>query len=96
MSEELKEFLQWWLKRAETATQGSSVCCYGLCANAVLFFAGHEDESPLEELMALFKSQGLHRDFPFGRGDYLDRLANKTLHECPKRLAWVKAQLTKE
>ena len=31
--------------------------------------------------------------YPFGSSDYLHRAATRTQHECPARLAWVRAKL---
>lgn len=30
-----------------------------------------------------------HTEWPFGRSDYYNRAAEKTMHECPNRIAWV-------
>lgn len=31
--------------------------------------------------------------YPFGRNDYWTRAQSQTAHECPKRLAWVRANM---
>lgn len=53
---------------------------WGLCSNVLT----HQ-----QELRAIFGGE----PYPFGYEDYDFRQLNNSMHECPKRLAWVRKML---
>lgn len=67
---------------------------YGLCKNAYDFEAGESEcDAIYGGLLDLFLDSECLGAYPFGKSDYDNRLRNSTQHECPKRLAWVRARL---
>lgn len=84
MSPDLIAFLRAWYDWATSGAPDKEPfnCRFGLCSNA-------DGYGPVaDELFAL-----LGRTFPFGEQDYSIRYVNRTQHECPRRLAWVRARL---
>lgn len=96
MSPDLIAFLKAW---HEWATNGAldgkpfDRSC-GLCTNA-LDFGEHEDDGAYFDLKAILYAEfgDDAADTPFGSVDYSSRAISNTQHECPKRLAWVRAKL---
>lgn len=93
MSPELRQGLADWLAWVERgAPEGEPFRrCEGLCRSmqdVAKIYHSHD------ELKDLFESQGLHRLYPFGEDDFDRRRFEDTQHKCPKRLAWVRAQLS--
>jgi len=87
MSADLIAFLKAWYDWATSgAPEGEPFTRgYGLCFAA-------PDAVRRELRMALSASSGAVA-FPFGVVDYFERQEHFTQHECPKRLAWVRARL---
>lgn len=46
-----------------------------------------------DELKLLFIGDGLCGAYPFGMDDFDKRFHRGKMHECPKRLAWVREKL---
>lgn len=86
MSPDLIAFLKAWYVWATTGAPDREPFSrgYGLCANAD-YYGG--------EALLLELEKVLGRAFPFGGADYTHRYHNRTQHECPKRLAWVRDRL---
>lgn len=85
MSPDLIAFLKAWYDWATNGAPDNAPFSrdVGLCSNASLWGLLHE------ETMRIFGQ----REFPFGQGDYHQRWRDRTQHECPKRLAWVRERL---
>lgn len=85
MSPDLIAFLKAWYEWATNGAPDNEPYSrlVGLCANC-------DDTHPaaFPELEALFED-----DYPFGAEDYRARQSADTMHECPKRLAWVRERL---
>ncbi|MBB6424985.1 hypothetical protein [Sphingopyxis sp. JAI128] len=86
LSPDLIAFLKAWY---EWATNGAPQFepfnrGYGLCGNAAIY----GDRRLVSEVVHLFPNR-----YPFGSGDYHNRFARQSQHECPKRLAWVRERL---
>lgn len=78
---EALDFLKRWLAWAQAgAVTGEFRADWGLCSNASILV-----EDWLED-------QFLGMPLPFG-ADYFPRAIARTQHECPKRLAWVRAKI---
>ena len=100
MNKELKRFLSEYLVWAEaggpdwfTFDRG-----FGLCDNLDVWCEDlHEDETweVTEEFRSLLPKTGDPEGdrFPFGKEDYYARSREGTLHECPKRLEFVRKVL---
>jgi hypothetical protein len=101
MKEVLQEFYRTWLAWVEggvrkphpyyQADEGLCLSAYGFALSLA-----RPDVQPwmLEEaLRDAFEAQGLDRHYPFGKRSYGLRYRYGTQHRCPKRLAWVRAQL---
>lgn len=84
MSADLIAFLKAWYDWAASGAPDGEPFSrqFGLCSNAY----GSKLERELEDL---FEGHAA----PFGGGNYLARSHARTQHECPKRLAWVRARL---
>lgn len=85
----LKEWLEWAEGGAVTDLYftGEGLCCSSY-KYAAREGAGHLTvDYAMEEI---FESQGKNIAFPFGRDDYWKRSKERTIHQCPKRLQWVK------
>lgn len=103
MIDALKEFYKEWLAWVDSGPRkGHKYFHYteGLCANVYDFALNHLDPAVynyphrLEEyLRDQFEEQGLDRHYPFGKRSYNQRKRNGTLYRCPRRIAWVRAQL---
>lgn len=92
MSDDLIAFLKAWHDWAlDGAPDGEPFKrCFGLCTNADIF--GNPAFHALKE--RLYDEFGDEEaDIPFGAIEYTVRSNARTQHECPKRLAWVRAQL---
>lgn len=93
----LKAYLREWLDWVERgAPPGQPFTrCFGLCNN--VFNSGAQDSPYLKHqlLHALETSFPGNKDFPFGHREYHVRQTAGTMHEDPKRLAWVRKMLTK-
>lgn len=65
----------------------------GLCHAAEE--GGHDVRSELKEIFYREAHAGLIEDpvYPFEEGDYDKRLEEWSMHECPKRIAWVREKL---
>lgn len=94
-SPELLEFLKAWHDWATSGAPDGEPFHreYGLCDNAKC-----NSLSLSDELRNLFKLGRRNGDFecfiyPFGARDFDDRGGNNSMHECPKRLAWVRATI---
>lgn len=90
MSPDLIAFLKAW---HDWATNGAPECQpftrkYGLCTNC----DGAFGVDAKENLQCLLESDLGNAFEPFGE-DYTQRRVDQTQHECPKRLAWVRAKL---
>lgn len=85
MSPDLIAFLKAWYDWATSgAPEGEPFRrCQGLCGASRRFLSAHR------EITASF-GLGL---YPFGQKDFWVRYETGTQHECPKRLAWVRARL---
>lgn len=94
MSDLLREFLQAWL---DWADEGAAQCApfyreYGLCLN-VHAYQGY-NYTLLRELHALFRAEGLDKDYPFGSYGEYDELSDRyEQHLYEPRLAWVRNKL---
>ncbi len=84
MSKELREFLQWWLKEAESDNPDYLVTAFGLCHNVDVWTDCNE-----EVCYELNKLLG-NMPYPFGSKDYDEHFYTDTMHKCPKRLEWVR------
>lgn len=96
MSPDLIAFLKAWYDWATSgAPEGEPFSRrYGLCKNAYdAAGGGKAGDDIYEKLHDLFYDFGGEQSYPFGWGDYEDREGARTQHECPKRLAWVRARL---
>ena len=103
MNEVLQEFYRTWLAWVAGGVRKPHPYFHaeeGLCLSAFGFALYHpnpalkKDPFKLEEaLRDVFEAQGLDRHYPFGRRSYSMRYRYGTQHRCPKRLAWVRAQL---
>lgn len=90
MSADLIAFLKAW---HEWATSGAPnhkpfLRVWGLCSNCDQFCP-----EVSRELAVLIDKQFPGESYPFGEDDYMMRGNEKCQHECPKRLAWVRAKL---
>lgn len=84
ISKELYTFFKEWLEWAESGGEGSKFYNgVGLCSNSTSY-------TVKEEIRGLFSDH-----YPFGEDDYAVRRHNDTMHECPKRLAFVREQVKK-
>lgn len=62
---------------------------YGLCLNFIRRWANFSDEE--EYYFWIDWSKRLFTDeYPFGKDDYEEREECATMHECPKRMAFVR------
>ena len=95
MSADLIAFLKAWY---DWATSGAPNCgpfdrSLGLCDNAAQTKWGLR-----VELTSMFREERSSGNmachiYPFGESDFDARAKDHTFHECPKRLAWVRARL---
>lgn len=72
----------------------------GLCGSARWYARVNSKTGTLDTALAVereivhqLQQAGLCSSYPFGEIDYQTRFANDTMHECPTRMAWVKAHL---
>lgn len=88
----LREWLD-WVERGAPQNQPFSRS-HGLCNNVCGSSA--QDKTHLEHQLghALETSFPEDKDYPFGYCAYLVRGSAGTMHEDPKRLAWVREMLT--
>lgn len=86
ISPELRAFLQDWIDWVDRGAPDDQPYAreYGLCYNSVAY--------PGNRLWAQLDYIFGGRHMPFG-GDYYYRTLTGTQHECPNRLAWVRATL---
>ena len=93
MSDDLIAFLKAWYDWAANGAPDDEPFCRdeGLCGGALRFGRGDFKASSklYHELRVLLD----YETHPFGSQDYLARIYNRTQHECPKRLAWVREKL---
>ena len=89
MDKKVLDFLKEWLAWAEDGgpdheafKRWNGLCCASNEWGGSREFGNHFREKVL-------KGNGR----PFGRDDYEDRFIRETQHECPKRLAWVRAKI---
>ena len=87
MSADLIAFLKAWYDWATSgAPDGEPLWRrYGLCH--------HVPYGVRDELKAALRASFGGSAYPFGHENYWPRWDNETQHECPKRLAWVRARL---
>lgn len=87
MSPDLIAFLKAWYDWATNGAPDGDPFSRdaGLCPNAGTGLRG--------ELKDLRQMHFTNWVYPFGRADYDMRTTRGTQHECPKRLAWVRAKL---
>lgn len=93
MSDDLIAFLKAWHDWATNGAPDKEPFYreYGLCDNVEECPGLTETsaDSVTDELIDFFKLEL----FPFGADDYDERYYDRTQHECPKRLAWVRERL---
>lgn len=90
MSPDLIAFLKAWHEWATTGAPEDKPFTrkYGLCTNLGWTF-GLDAKDDLFHLLERDMGDAIE---PFGE-DYAERRVAQTQHECPKRLAWVRAKL---
>lgn len=92
-SYELKQFylayLAWVQDGAPEDNLHGFTRCFGLCTNLTAYLSSNEGYIFQSEMEWQFQKNGLYPSYPFGMTDYTLRTRNHSLHECPKRLAWV-------
>lgn len=82
---ETRAFLRDWLDWVERGAPYAKpyMGFVGLCANSTYY-------DPNQEVMCdLLRAFDAY--YPFGESDYYRRQNASTMHECPKRLAWARA-----
>ncbi|HET8729509.1 MAG TPA: hypothetical protein VFM34_00150 [Moraxellaceae bacterium] len=92
ISPELRAFLQDWIDWVDRGAPDWEPYHrrFGLCSNAAYF--GSRRGILVSALQVEIGKLFAHRATPFGSG-YTYRAVAKTQHECPNRLAWVRATL---
>lgn len=91
-----------WITKAATFTRYNGLCInLSRWAKSIIKADNITTTALVREQEALFHDAGLSRYYPFDALDYAN-LSNTsynlrsrigTVHECPKRIAWVKAHL---
>lgn len=91
MSRDLIAFLKAWYDWATSGAPDGEPFDrdVGLCDNICERNPGASGEEVRKELAAALGG----KMFPFGFSSYCNREVQLTQHECPKRLAWVRARL---
>lgn len=81
-------YLREWLDWVEAgAVDGRFRRWIGLCGNA-------PNITVMGDLQAMLREEfGNKWKYPFGTLDFDRRADDETMHECPQRLAWVRAKL---
>ena len=94
ISKELYTFFKEWLEWAEGDGKDHAVfgAHTGLCSNLDWW---HGDSSMEQELYELLDETFGEHTYPFGYDEYLDMSRSETQHLCPKRLAFVREQISK-
>lgn len=88
ISEDLRAALQSWLDWAEGGAPNGEPFFrdVGLCTN---MWEWDVEVGP--ELREVLEEEFVDDfEYPFGQHDYIERQDDSTLHQCPKRLAWVR------
>lgn len=95
LTPETRAFLRDWMAWVERGAPDRKpyLRCDGLCL-ASIDAPGREpgDMDLYDGLCAAFGDN----DHPFGKSDYRARYKSRTMHECPARLAWVRANMEDE
>lgn len=91
MSPDLIAFLKAWYHWATNGAPDGHPFrrSWGLCANA----RDKNKEKLGDKLFLEMGRQFAGERFPFGEADHWIRAMDKSQHECPKRLAWVRERL---
>ena len=94
ISKELYTFFKEWLEWAEGDGKDHEVfrSYAGLCSNLDWWCGNSSMAEELYDL--LYQTFGLYA-YPFGEDEYSDRRVSETQHLCPKRLAFVREQISK-
>ena len=94
ISKELYTFFKEWLEWAEGGGKDHEVfqTYLGLCSNLDLW---HGDNSMEGELCELLDATFGEYAYPFGYDEYVDMSCSETQYLCPKRLAFVREQISK-
>lgn len=80
-----------WLEDAESGKPSNAVKTRGLCS-----YVGISNAVTVDLAAQFLSDKSLTCTiYPFGADDYDERQLNKTMHLCPKRLAWVKKTIAK-
>lgn len=85
MSPDLIAFLKAWHDWATSGAPDGETFFrgVGLCGNS-----SASNGEVCVELLDIFED-----DYPFGYREYVGQQISKTMHECPRRLAWVRERL---
>lgn len=92
-------FLKDWLNWAKGKPSKVNYFAHaGLCHGCETYaFAEHGmdigSEFSAMVLRNMFRADNLDTSFPFGYRSYTECKWNHSMHECPKRLVWVKATI---
>lgn len=89
-----------WVENGAPATGTPFSRGIGLCSNIEYWALINRmsyiivDQLQTELHNQFCQVEGINPHHPFGEADYFRRTFNNTMHECPNRMAWVKAHLS--
>lgn len=97
MSPDLIAFLKAWYEWANSGAPEDDPFSrsLGLCDNGDIYAreCGFDEDALYLEMVTMFDTEFGRKLYPFGYQEWNDFKSAFALHECPKRLAWVRERL---